>query len=107
MPYIYRPKKSKQVSDKKLLRSKLYNNKKWRKLRDAFLMEHPICAICGKELATDVHHLSSPFDDGLSDIERIGRLLSPSNLQALCKTCHGVIHGLKKNTPNDEQKQTK
>ncbi len=105
MPYIYKPKKSKQVSDNKLLRRKLYNNKRWRKLRDAFLMEHPICERCGG-LATDCHHLSSPFDDGLTDIERIGRLLDASNLQALCKTCHGIIHG-KKITPNDEQKQNK
>ena len=105
MPFIYKPKKSKQVSDKKLLRRKLYNNKRWRKLRDAFLMEHPICELCGK-LATDCHHVNSPFDEDLTDIERIGRLLSPSNLQALCQTCHGIIHG-KKITPNDEQKQTK
>lgn len=59
-------------------------------------MQHPLCERCQEQdrvtLATDVHHLNSPFSDGLSDAERIGRLLDPCNLQALCKECHGKIH---------------
>lgn len=95
MPWIEKKNKStnKVPTEKELLRKKLYNNTQWRKLRQSYIMEHPICELCGKELATDCHHLSSPFNDGLSDIERIGRLLDASNLQALCKECHCRLHG--------------
>lgn len=95
MPYINKgqkkPKKKNQT-EKQLLRNKLYNNKKWKRLRESYLMYHPVCEICGKP-ATDVHHINSPFDDGLSDIERLGRLLDISNnYQSLCSECHGRLH---------------
>ena len=94
MPYINKgkTKKPKTKTEKQTLRSKLYNNKKWKRLRESYLMYHPLCEICG-ELATDVHHLNSPFDDGLNDIDRLGRLLDiNNNFQSLCAECHGKIH---------------
>ncbi|PKL25025.1 MAG: HNH endonuclease [Spirochaetae bacterium HGW-Spirochaetae-3] len=33
----------------------LYNSARWRNARKAFLIEHPYCAVCGRE-ATIVHH---------------------------------------------------
>jgi hypothetical protein len=39
-----------------------------------------------------VHHIQSPFDEGLTDVERIGLLLDASNLKALCKYHHGLLH---------------
>ena len=94
MPYIVKGRKTskpKNQTEKQRLRSKLYNNKKWKRLREAYLMYHPLCEKCGK-LATDVHHLNSPFDDGLDEVERLGRLLDVNNFQSLCQTCHGLIH---------------
>lgn len=99
MAYIYKPTKNKNYkknkTEKVLLRQKLYNNSKWHKLRQGFLITHPLCSKCGG-LAEHVHHINSPFADGLSDEERLGRLLNPFNLEAMCARCHGDEHSKKK-----------
>lgn len=68
----------------------------WRKLRQGYLMERPLCECCLESgittPATDVHHLESPFEDGLSEPERLYRLLDPDNLKSLCQQCHGLLH---------------
>lgn len=95
MPTIYKNKRYRTpvaLTEKQLLRRRLYNNRKWRRLRDGYLMEHPICEHCHDRLATDVHHVMSPFGDGLTEMERIGLLIDPNNLQALCQECHGLLH---------------
>lgn len=102
MPFIYKPAKRKNAyqriaSEKTMLRRRLYNKAAWRKLREAYIMEHPLCEICGSGYDLQVHHLSSPFEDGLDEMERLYRLLDPSNLQTLCPFCHGKLHGRKPN----------
>lgn len=108
MPYIYKPPKAKSKkknrTEKQILRTKLYNKAAWKKLRLAYLMMHPLCQRCLAEKtddddkigivnpATDVHHINSPFDDGLSDMERLGRLLDPNNLESICSHHHGLLH---------------
>lgn len=104
MPYINKlPKRDRSnnnrkrnKSEKEKLRVRLYNNKKWKRLRSGYLIYHPLCQKClEKDIvksATDVHHINSPFDDGLTEDERIGRLLDPNNIMALCKECHGTLH---------------
>lgn len=110
MPYINRfkrkPKEYKKYhnsnkrkrnrTDKEKLRVKLYNKKAWKRLRLGYLMYHPLCEMCEKEKkvtpATDVHHINSPFEDGLTDEERIGRLLDANNLMSLCQYHHGLTH---------------
>lgn len=104
MPYIKRlPKKvrnrnyrKRNKSDKEKLRVQLYNKSAWKKLRLGYLIGHPLCEKCLDEdkvtSATDVHHINSPFDDGLTEAERLGRLLDPNNLQSLCQYHHGMTH---------------
>lgn len=107
MPYIKRlPNKKwkyknnnnrkRNKSEKEKLRVKLYNNKKWKRLRSGYLIYHPLCEVCEKKglvtPATSCHHINSPFDDGLSDEERLGRLLDPNNIIAICHQCHGELH---------------
>ena len=107
MPYINRfptkktrwqnsNKRKRNRTDKEKLRVKLYNNSKWKKLRLGYLIHHPLCEMCEKEntitSATDVHHINSPFEDGLTDEQRLGRLLDPNNLMALCQYHHGLLH---------------
>lgn len=79
------------------LRRKAYNNTTWRKLRDLFLKEHPICQDCvakGKITpAVDIHHLRSPFKGGEVNY---GLLLDYNNLAALCKECHAERHNKEK-----------
>ena len=104
MPYIKRFKtkpsnrnsRKRNKSEKGKLRQSLYNKAAWKKLRLGYLINHPLCEMCLSEdkvtPATDVHHINSPFDDGLSDVQRLGRLLDVNNLQALCQYHHGLIH---------------
>lgn len=62
----------------------------WRKIRSAFLEDHPLCEICeadGKLTpATLVHHERKLRDSGSNDYE---------NLQSLCQECHSRLHGQK------------
>ena len=60
MPYLNKPKK-KSTYKKHTDCSKAYDYR-WHKLRDAFLMEHPLCEFClnlGKTTAaSEVHHIT-------------------------------------------------
>jgi 5-methylcytosine-specific restriction protein A len=59
----------------------------WRKVRMAFLAEHPLCARCETEgrltPATLVHHVKPLRAGGGHDSE---------NLMALCRSCHETLH---------------
>ena len=107
MPTIYKPQKKKkstahQDTDMRLLRRKAYNNPAWRKLRNTYLVNHPLCERClekGKvEAATDIHHKRTPFKGNEINY---ALLLDENNLMALCKTCHGEIHGKKAKTDEE------
>lgn len=98
MPYLNKPpKKEKNTNhnntDMRELRRKAYNNSSWRKTRDTYMKEHPICEEClkyGKVTpAEDIHHIKSPFKNGEINYTL---LLDYTNLMALCKTCHAEIH---------------
>lgn len=75
------------------IRRKAYNNTEWRKLRDIYIKEHPLCEDCldkGKVVpAEDVHHIRSPFQNGECNK---ALLLDYNNLMALCKQCHNKRH---------------
>ena len=75
------------------MRRKAYNNPEWRKLRDIYIKEHPLCEDCldkGKVVpAEDVHHIRSPFQNGECNK---ALLLDYNNLMALCKQCHNKRH---------------
>ena len=74
-----RPSEAGQVKDQ------WCSNKRWRKMRDQFVMEHPLCYDCFKTgrttAAMEVHHVESRQDapDRAYDVD---------NLMALCKSCH-------------------
>lgn len=80
-------------TDMRKLRQKAYNNSSWRKLRESYLRQNPLCEDClskGKVTpATDVHHIKSAFRGGEINWNV---LLDYNNLQALCKECHGNHH---------------
>ena len=58
----------------------------WRKIRRAFLSEHPFCEMCRKDerltIATEVHHILPLSHGGSNEKE---------NLMPLCKSCHSKI----------------
>lgn len=99
MAWINKPEKKKRNSferketDMRQLRKKAYNTTEWRKLREVYMREHPICEKClerGKITpAEDIHHKISPFRSGEVNY---GLLLDHDNLMAVCKECHAAIH---------------
>ena len=77
--------------------NKFYKSKEWRSTRDDYIEQHPFCEQCIMngivKPATDVHHIVS-FSQGRTDEERWQLLLDYSNLRALCKKCHRMVHEL-------------
>lgn len=86
------------------IRQKAYQNKNWRKMRDTYLKEHPICEECLKKgkvtPAEDVHHVKSPFRGG--DVN-YNMLLDYHNLESVCRECHGNIHASQQGHRNPEE----
>ena len=75
------------------LRRKAYASPEWRKLRDWYMKQHPICEECLKNgkvtPASSVHHLKSPFKNGEINYTL---LLDAANLESVCHICHANIH---------------
>lgn len=73
----------------------VYNTSRWRKLREAYLMLHPLCEICEKDgkvnEATEVHHIT-PISYANDELEMKELGYNPNNLMALCEECHHKLH---------------
>ena len=93
-------------------RQKYYNTSMWHELRKLKLEEQ--CGLCqdcldpntvnedgsyGEKIteATDVHHLMSFAEKGISNEERVRRFTDIDNLVCLCRFHHLLRHGLIKN----------
>ena len=57
---------------------------KWRKLRLIKLKDNPVCEICNREWATDVHHVNK-----VSDGHPV--LCAVADLRSLCHFCHSEV----------------
>lgn len=86
-------------TEKRKLRMKVYQSKKWNDIKNAHLMQYPVCEICNKELAEDVHHIETFLIDNSIDLDKA---FDPDNLLSVCKTCHGKLHN-NKNIKNDKK----
>jgi 5-methylcytosine-specific restriction endonuclease McrA len=73
----------------------IYGTRRWRRLRIETLMQHPICQICNKKLAEEVHHII-PFMQ-YEGQQRITVAYNSKNLLAVCTECH-----TKKHSPNEK-----
>lgn len=99
MPTINKPKRNSGCKYKKQKKQgyiqKLYNNSKWVKLRNAHLMQNPLCANCEKlgkvTLATEVHH-KHIISDGKNELEMETLAYDPNNLMSVCHECHQAMH---------------
>lgn len=91
------------------MRHRLYNSQQWRNLRKIYRQTHPICENCLEQQGVinaegiQIHHIQSPFEAGLDELERWRRLLDYSNLRALCPTCHANEHNKKKVKKNKKK----
>ncbi len=78
----------------------VYNTARWRKLRQAYLMQHPLCELCEKEgkvkEATEVHHIT-PISKAESELQMKELGYNPNNLMALCEFHHHQLHNEMKN----------
>jgi 5-methylcytosine-specific restriction enzyme A len=61
---------------------KIYNSRRWRRLRELALARDPICKACNAEAARIADHVKP--------IKRGGAEWSLDNLQGLCVACHQV-----------------
>lgn len=74
---------------------RFYQNKTYKKIRDYYMRLHPLCELClfnGRSVPAEHCHHRVPFGSGSTDEEKMKLLLSPDNLQALCRDCHEKIH---------------
>lgn len=94
MPYIVKPKPKQTRKVKVEDRQSVYQSIKWKKLRQAKLMQQPLCEICLKNgvitPADDVHHIDSFLN--YSGNQRLYKAFDFTNLMSVCKECHGKIH---------------
>lgn len=70
-------------------RHQFYSSAAWRKLRDWYRKEHPLCEACQERGLVKVAQLV----DHIVEIKDGGAPLDPANLQSLCGTCHNRKHG--------------
>lgn len=104
MPTIKRLKKQNRKIDtfRVAERQKIYNTRRWAKLRAVKFRMNPLCERCaegGRVIpAEDIHHIVS-FMSADDPIRRAYLAFDFDNLMSLCKKCHQAIHngvGLKK-----------
>lgn len=106
---IKQPKKEKQKGSKRSNKSQMfYNDIRWKRLRNWYMREHPLCEECFKKgistPSTDCHHIK-PFLRGKTVEDKWNLLLDEDNLIALCEECHHDIHvRLNEETNKDTKK---
>ena len=94
MPTLYKPKKKRPNEGKRRERQDIYNTQRWKDVRNAQLMQHPLCQVCEIEnhlkFAQHVHHLDSYLN--YEGAMRISKAYDPSNVISVCADCHNRIH---------------
>ena len=89
-------------------RHKLYNTAQWRTLRRIYMQSHPLCEECLKNDIINgdnihVHHILSPFDSNISEMEQYRRMYDYGNLRCLCSSCHAKEHNEEKKSQKDNK----
>jgi 5-methylcytosine-specific restriction protein A len=88
LPQPWKPKKI-RGENSKVDNSKFYQSKRWRKVRAMYVAENPLCVACEKRgLTTAVQEV-----DHVIPLRFGGAEYDFSNLQSLCKSCHGRKSG--------------
>ena len=74
---------------------RIMNSKEWRRVRNLYLGEHPLCEMCKAEgyyrPARCVHHRQE-VESGRTEKECWEIATRTANLQALCYDCHAKVH---------------
>ena len=93
-------------------RQKLYSNPQWKNLRKIYRQTHPLCEECLEHDIINaeriqIHHILSPFEPNISEMEQYRRLLDWNNLRSLCATCHANLHNEQEKNKKNPQKGDK
>lgn len=110
MPQIKRPERKKKKNSKRSNDSIIfYSDIRWKRLREWYIREHPICERCFEQgistPATEIHHVV-PFGSAKTTEDKFDLLLDTNNLMSLCSKCHHEIHNemrAKKKKENEKQ----
>lgn len=95
MPTIVKPpkKKRKITNEKKKEMHKYYSSREWGVLRKLKLQQHPMCEICGRKLAEEVHHKDSPWKYDDPETRKAKTIyVDLVDLMSLCAECHINLH---------------
>lgn len=89
------PRKKKSLTLNQSVSKEVYNHKTWKKLRNSYIAEHPLCENCLAEgrvtPAEEVHHII-PFLSGSTYQEQLDLAYDVSNLMSVCGKCHSELH---------------
>lgn len=99
MPTLNKPKRTHSTAYKKYGQQadiqKIYNTSIWKKLRQGYISQHPLCESCLLENkitpAYDVHHIRE-ISNGRTILEMQDIAYDSNNLMSLCRECHRKIH---------------
>lgn len=72
-------------------KTNIYNNTAWQRLRGTYIRQHPVCEMCERYPADEVHH-KNPVPRYGNESEQKSVLLDWGNLMSLCSHCHHHIH---------------
>lgn len=110
MPFLNKPKRrfapKYKKHDKQGEIQKIYNTSKWKKIRQSYLMEHPLCEVClSNDVVTeafDVHHIRE-ISNGDTFEEMLDIAYNSDNLMSVCRSCHSQIHKNRHREMNNEK----
>ena len=99
--------KKQQIIQEPNISQIVYNSNKWKKLRELYYSEHPLCEQClekGIIKATEQVHHKIEFLSGKTYQDKLNLAYDYDNLQSLCKECHIAEHKKRrKERQNKEQ----
>jgi 5-methylcytosine-specific restriction protein A len=94
MPYLKKQNKQPSRTFNREERQKIYQSTKWKELRQAKLMQQPLCELClAKGIikpAEDIHHIDSFMN--YTGTKRLAKAFDFNNLMSICKECHAKEH---------------
>ena len=81
--------KKQRGEEKRSADYEFYNSTRWRRFRQRFLRENPLCALCfNRGIIAE-----AAVADHIKPIRLGGERLNAKNIQPLCKTCHAQKSG--------------
>jgi len=74
--------------------NKLYDSRRWRKIRDIVLNEEPLCRLC---LKSNKETPSTVIDHCIPHKNDLKLFYDRENLQGICASCHSGIKRIEEN----------